>query len=440
MIDHRPVYHFQPESDWMNDPKLFFHNGEYHVFYQYSPAGAWRLRHWGHTVSRDLVHWARLPIALTPTPGGPDQRGCYTGCVVQDGEKTHIIYTGVSPQVQCLATSTDRISWKKFEGNPVVGQEQNPEGFGPCFRDPCVWKEGDTWLMIVGSELAGVGGSAVMYASKDLVTWDYLHPLFTGDTERTGFQFECPDFFPLGDAHVLLTSCHATYWHVGRYADRCFSADKIGLIDGGKVYAAKTLLDDKGRRILWGWIREDRPKDEQMKAGWSGALSLPRVLTLRDDGTLGMDVVPEIETLRGEGWHFDERNEIEIGTRSTPNRLLPGPSGSALEIRAQFEPCSAIRYGVAVYCSEDLSERTDILYDRDAHTLMGATPLRLEKGEGLDLRIFLDGSVIEIYANGRACHTARVYPRHDHVNLGLVAYGGRAKVKDLDVWPMKGIW
>jgi len=93
----------------MNDPKPFFHVGECHVFHRYGPAGNRRLKHRGHVRRRDLVRWEHLPAALTPTPGGSDQNGCYTGCVVQEGEKTHVVYTGVSPQVQCLAPSTARV-------------------------------------------------------------------------------------------------------------------------------------------------------------------------------------------------------------------------------------------------------------------------------------------------------------------------------------------
>src|SRR5262245_61378520 len=112
---HRPVYHFS-SGQWMNDPKPFFWQGEYHLFYQYEPTFAltppaveagqraqypdrpdgayWGTKHWGHVVSRDLAHWRELPVALAPTPGGPDQDGCWTGCVVAEGGRFHILYTG----------------------------------------------------------------------------------------------------------------------------------------------------------------------------------------------------------------------------------------------------------------------------------------------------------------------------------------------------------
>src|ERR1051326_9206447 len=194
---HRPLYHFSPER-WMNDPKPFFCHGEYHIYFQHNPNGAfWCTMHWGHAVSRDLIQWHQLPIALAPTPGGPDQDGCFTGCVVKEEGRFHILYTGIpqlSPlqQVQCLATSADMIAWEKYPGNPVISEP--PPGFGECFRDPCAWKEGDDWFMLIGSELPeGSGGAALLYRSSDLVHWEYLHPLFVGEAACTGRDFECPD-------------------------------------------------------------------------------------------------------------------------------------------------------------------------------------------------------------------------------------------------------
>src|SRR2546423_15364868 len=124
---HRPISHFSPDH-WMNDPIPFFWNGEYHLFFQHNPNGAfWGTMHWGHAVSRDLAHWQELPIALTPTPGGPDQDGCWTGCVVEEGGNFHILYTAIPhltrphfDQAQCLATSTDLVHWEKYTGNPVI--------------------------------------------------------------------------------------------------------------------------------------------------------------------------------------------------------------------------------------------------------------------------------------------------------------------------------
>jgi len=435
MIEHRPAYHFQPPADWMNDPKPFFWEGAYHVFFQYSPGSNWDLRHWGHTVSRDLVHWEQLPIALTPDPTGPDKDGCWTGCVVQDRRRFHIFYTGVHPQVQCLASSSDLISWRKYEANPVVSAK--PEGFGECFRDPCVWKESAAWHMVIGSQVPDGGGAALLYESSDLIHWRYCHPLFLGDPAQTGAMFECPDFFPLGERHVLLSSYGKTHWHIGTYADRRFRAESVGMTDGGHYYAAKTLRDDRGRRIIWGWITEDRPLAEQKAAGWSGVLSMPRVLSILPDGTLGIQPVPELEALRGGHWHYEKLALSAKGEEAV--LLLDGPKGDCLEILAQFSIQEANEVGITVLCSPDRAEGKEITYYPTEHRLLGA-PLPLSKGEKLTLRIYVDRSVIEAFANGRACQTDRFYrQREDSLGIGLFCREGRIIVESLDVWEMKAI-
>src|SRR5438270_8146407 len=123
-FDHqRPKYHFLPAAHWMNDPNgPIFWKGKYHMFYQYNPHGAfWGTMHWGHAVSTDMIHWKHLPVALAPTPGGPDKDGVFSGCTVDNDGVPTIIYTGTKPEVQCIATGNDELTtWKKYKGNPVI--------------------------------------------------------------------------------------------------------------------------------------------------------------------------------------------------------------------------------------------------------------------------------------------------------------------------------
>ena len=266
----RPRYHFLPPSCWMNDPNgPIFWNGQYHMFYQHNPNGAfWGTMHWGHAVSRDLVHWQHLPIALAPTPRGPDKDGVFTGCAVINKGVPTLVYTGVSPEVQCLATSDDEmLMWKKHPRNPVIASP--PKGLEVTgFRDPCVWRENELWHMVIGSGFKGVGGTALLYTSEDLFHWKYRHPLFVGKMESTavsdnpvatGEMWECPDFFPLGKKNVLIVSTQGTtVYFVGTYADRKFHPELQGQVDCGAYYAPKSMLDANGQRILWGWIQERR--------------------------------------------------------------------------------------------------------------------------------------------------------------------------------------
>lgn len=457
---HRPRYHFLPPAYWMNDPNgLIQWRGEYHLFYQHNPVAAdWGVMHWGHARSRDLIHWEHLPIALAPTPGGPDKDGCWSGCAVDDGGVPTLMYTGVRPQVQCLATgSADLLTWTKYPSNPVIAAA--PEGFGPDdFRDPRVWREGGAWHVVIGSTTAAGLGAVLHYRSDDLRRWEFLGPLFCGADEATGRVWECPDFYLLGDRYVLVTSpvpLRRTIWFSGTYDGLAFHPQAQGTVDhGGHFYAPQTLMDAHGRRIMFGWVWEGRTPEAQRSAGWAGVMSLPRVVSLLPDGALGAEPAAEVTTLRGEHVGYEG-----LTLSSALSGVPADVGGDALEVRVIFEAGSArLReqaeaFGLAVRRSPGAEEETRIVYDcrqerlvvdrsrasldpettREAHS----APLPLGGGENLELRVFVDRSVIEVYANGRACLTSRVYPtRSDSLGVALWATGGRVRVASVDAWTM----
>lgn len=474
---HRPTYHLQPRSAWLNDPNGLIHrDGAYHVFYQYAPDAPWEEKQWGHAASPDLVRWTDLPVALVPTPGGADADGCWSGSAVDDGGVPTLLYSGLRAnepwQLPCLARSRDGMrTWEKHPGNPVVAAP--PPGLDLTgFRDPRVWREDGAWSMLLGAGVRGAGGAALLYRSPDLVTWEYLHPLLEGDAAAedpvwTGAMWECPDFFPLGDRHVLLVSAldgsranptgfrpflhHAAYFS-GEYRERRLLPRAGGVVDhGGHFYAPQTLLDPRGRRLMWGWIWEGRSDEAALTAGWAGALSLPRVLSLTPDGALLQRPAPELEALRGAHHHVG-RTAIAPGEV----RLIDGVGGDRLELALELDLGDAERVGVAVRVSPDGEERTLLLYDRMAETLTverdrsslspevrrdtRGGPLALGAGEPLRLRVFVDGSVLEVFANDRLCLASRVYPsRPDSRGVGLVAEGGEAALLGLDAWAMGSI-
>lgn len=426
---HRPQYHYQPPPAWMNDPNgPFSWKGVYHMFYQYNPGKPfWGDMHWGHAVSPDLVRWTTVPIALAPTPGGPDKDGCFSGCAVDDDSVPTFVYTGVSPEVQCIATSTDDLmTWQKYAGNPVISAP--PAGLTVTgFRDPCVWKEENVWYMLIGSGIKDAGGTSFLYRSTDLIDWEYLHPLYACDRARP--MHECPDFFPLGDQHVLLTSADGMHWDVGACANHTFTPERHGRVDWGHYYAARTLLAADGRRLMWGWITEGRSEEEQILAGWSGALSLTRVLTLGSDHTLRMEPVTELHTLRGRHWRFDD---LTLGP-SDDTRPLDGVQGDCLELIARFAPNDAKTFGVIVQGTDRIG------YDRQTQQVLQA-PLELASDEEMVLRIFVDRSVTEVFANSRACQTLRTYHKPtDSRDVRVFAHGGRATVTSIDIWEMKSM-
>lgn len=457
-LRNRPRYHFLPLANWMNDPNGLIHwEGRTHLFYQHNPHGPQSAqKHWGHAVSDDLAHWTHLPIALAPTPGGPDEDGCYTGCAVDDEGTPTLVYTGVHPQVQCIATSPDGlITWKEYEDNPVIASP--PEGIETTgFRDPYVWKEDYRWYMIIGSGIEGEGGAALLYRSSDLRNWEYLHPFCVGEMEEDGEMWECPNFFSLDGRYALLVSAlpqREVFYYTGRYTeDHTFEGEQMGLVDhGGYFYAPQVLRERGGRRLMWGWIRDGRDQEGQQEAGWSGAMTLPRVVSLRENGTLRYRAAPELRLLRGETTYYEN---VAITPSS---QMVPDVRGGGLEILAVLRPADARQCGVKVRCSPDEREATLITYDAVEERLildrrktsLNATvagdrrggPLQLDDEGTLTLHIYLDRSVIEVFGNYRTCLAGWLYPsREDSLGLRLFAEGGEVELVSLDVWEMRSMW
>ena len=454
----RPVYHFLGPSSWINDPNGVIHwDGKYHLFYQYHPESPqFGLAYWGHAVSEDAVHWQDLPVALHPTPGGPDDTGCWSGTIVDDAGTPTAVYTGVGPtgygeQSQCIATSQDGLlTWEKYSGNPILSEIPAISGQEYDLRDPMIWREGDTWYMLLASRIRNIGGSVFLYRSSDLYQWEFLHPLLTGAYAVDGCVWECPSFFPLDDKWVLIVAGKGrripftVFYFIGDYAEQQFTVESSGTLDHAYFYAPFTMQDARGRRLLWAWLREGRTEESHVAAGWAGCHSIPRELSLRD-GHLVTEPVPELDQLRGDELALNDLR-LAGGEHELDMQSL------TLDIELEIQPEGVV--GLAVACAPDGSEATRISYDpatqllsvgRERTSLSDAqetfpheAPHELAPGECLNLRILLDGSVLEIIADGRTSICSRIYPtRADSQGLRLF---GTGLVKRLSAWQMRSIW
>ena len=474
---HRPAYHFLAPANWMNDPNgTIFWQGRYHIFYQYNPNGAFHgTIHWGHASSADLVHWEDHPIALAPTPGAADREQCYSGAafVTREGAPA-FIYHGV-PDGICQATSDDDllVAWDKHPANPIIPTPgpTDPYRIGGA---PCAWIEEDTYYALTGNSGATPPDAAYLFRSSDLSHWEYLHPFYEGGRFTDwGEDCGCPDFFRLGDRHVLFFTSHphGAQYYTGTYVDHKFTPEyhrrlAYGAAGRPGVYnEGLTLLDDQGRRILFGRIHEARYGYAQRAAGWAGIFALPIALSPAEDGGLLMAPVPELEILRG------TRQSVTDLPLADSTVVLDGIAGDQLEIRATFAWDDAEEFGLNIRSSPDGQEQTQIRFNANPwHTHRAPKelqPLRelilditrssisaevsnrdsercsfgLPYGELLELRVFVDRSVVEVFANGRHYLAKRIYPdRRDSLGVEFFARGGSARLVSLDAWPMDAIW
>ena len=458
--EHRPQYHPLPPAAWTNEPHgLIFWKGDYHLFYQKNPTGPyWGQIQWGHMASRDLIHWTHLPVALVPEPGA-DQQGCWSGSSTINRDVPTIVYTGGDGQKAtiCIATSQDDMkSWKKYSGNPVITSPPT-ELHAKEFRDPFVWNEGEMFYMIIGSGIADVGGTALLYKSRNMIHWQFLKPLLVGDKKDSGIFWEMPVFGRVGDKHVLMVTevpARDSYW-IGTWKNETFIPDSVKprRLELINHYLSPSIrLDQQGRLIAIGIIPETRKPSEIFAAGWAHVYGVPRVVSLSADGQLRQEPLPELQELREAHRRYDN-----IQVSSDANSVLHGLEGDTIEIIAEFTRRKAERFGLKLRCSPDGQEETRIYYDSFDRSLnidrsrssvnpavernVRSGKLELSPDEPLTLHIFLDHSVIEVFVNRRATFTSRIYPtRPDSRGLDVFAEGGHALLNSLDVWKMKSIW
>ena len=465
---YRPLYHFSPPENIMNDPNgLCQWQGRYHLFYQFIPEGQDRV-HWGHTVSDDLVHWRDLPPALYPDK----EKDCYSGQTLVEPDRVVAIYHGTQSG-NSIATASDPLllNWKKHPSNPVIPIVPIDEN-GTPYRvfDPCIWKEDDGYYALSGTYRDGENrvdcrGVAQLFRSKDLARWEHLGAMIEGGFyTEPGEDHAVPNFWPIGNGkHMLLFFSHkrAGQYYIGDYdqdAHRLIPDThgrmNYGPISRGSLHAPSATIDDQGRFLGFFNIKEGKARQ-----GWNDVMTLPRHFSLGTDNSLCIEPVQEVESLR-----FDHRRVNPLDIPANGEVVLEGIRGKAIEIEAVIAPGAAREVGLCVLRSAEGAEQTRIslFRDTDSRTADGSLqidvsaaslrsdvlartpeigPLKLAEGEPLHLRIFVDRSIVEVFANGRQCLTIRAYPeREESSGVSVFARGGAAKIISFDAWQMRSIW
>lgn len=471
----RPRYHLIPDAGWMNEPHApFFYAGQYHLFFQKNPFGPfWHQIHWGHWTSPDMVHWHELPIALAPEDDGLATDGIWSGSATLAADGTPVLFftagndkarpnqrTGMARPHDLR--DPDLLRWEKYL-TPVTVQQEGQGRFGE-FRDPFVFRDGThkRWFQLVGSNLPGRSGTALVYESMDLLHWTPRGPLFSIDARPfPGFDatWELPVLLPVGrgtdgrERHVFLNDVHgqAYYWTgVFDAATARFTPDseapRVFDLGQGHFSGPSGFVDPKsGRSIVFSIAQGERSLEDERDAGWAHNGGLPIALSLGADGDLRLAPIAELATLRRA-----QLVDLHDASVIQATAALAAVHGVALEVELELAP-SALpgRRGLRVRATPDGTESTLLYVDTERNRLeidrthsssrhdggvQGGT-FTLEKAP-LHMRLFLDGSMVEAYVNERKCLTSRIYTtRRDADGLGLLAEAGD-RIVSLKAWAM----
>lgn len=484
-----PIYHLhaRPSEGLARpfDPNgCLYQDGVYHLMYIYQDRSLPREGHsWGHYTSTNLIDWTHQKPALKPAPGDPDV-GIFSGnAFLGENGQPMLCWFGVDAGV-CVATAEDSklLDWKKHPANPVIPiPEQGNTTFGKSAGDgkyfvwdPYMWfQDGTYYCLLGGNALANGKDTLYLMKSEDLTTWKPLHPFYEHpDATWTvpGEDCSCPDFFQLGDKHVLLCISHSVgaRCYVGDFNGEQFHPEQHVRMNwpGGNLFAPESLEDEKGRRIFWSWITDPRLITTQLATG-SGVMSLPRTLSLSETNRLQIAPVAELETLR-------KRHQPLSETELTIDRDLPlGDMGKHYELQIEIECRDAREVGIKVACSPDGQEETRIVFSpvnqslsidssdstlrRDVvysfHPLdtggardprgdthpcpITTAPLSHPAFEPLRLRIFVDGPILEVFAGDQLCLTQQIFPmQSESTQIKAFAKGGNARIRSGHLWEM----
>jgi fructan beta-fructosidase len=482
----RPQVHFSPEIYWMNDPNgLVYFQGEYHLFYQFNPAGtSWGHMSWGHAVSDDLVHWEHLPLAIPETNGVM----AFSGCCVVDQKNTSgfgsadnlpmvAIYTGHGhgKQVQNLAYSVDRgRTWTIYEKNPVLDLNH------PNFRDPKVFWHGpgNHWVMVVSLAVDKV---LVFYHSRDLKNWEEVSRFGPAGVKEKP-NWECPDLFELpienepgkklwvleadmGSGSVAGGS--GGEYFVGTFDGTRFTPLQASQwVDFGRDFYAPVswnhVPESDGRHLWIGWMN-NWETCLVPTFPWRSSMSVPRSLTLKKVPASEPDQAPRYVMIQRPVIEFSQLQAAPIDLK-TQNAGWPPkvalPSGNlhelAFALETTLEPAEERSCGFRVVTGEN--EFLEFGYDREGSVVYvdrrhsGNTtfhpafagrheaPSRLIHGQ-VKLHVIVDRSSIEIFVNdGEAVISDRFFPLGEDIQIEVFSGGPTAKIKGTRVWPLRSIW
>lgn len=482
--EYRPQFHFTPEENWMNDPNgMVYYNDEYHLFYQHNPhENEWGgLLYWGHAVSKDMVNWKHMPIALEPDDLGT----IFSGSAVVDWDDTSGFFDGKDGlvaifthngggQKQSIAYSKDNgRSWEKYEGNPVIPSDPAIKDF----RDPKVFWHDETkqWVMALAA-----GKKIMFYESPDLIEWNFMSEFGEGLGAQGGV-WETPDLFELpidGDPnnkkwvlHVAIgdgaiAGGSGAQYFIGEFDGTTFTSDHeaehINWLDyGGDFYAGQSFSDipeEDGRRIMIAWMSNWLYANQVPTEEWRSSMSFPRSLELKtaNDGSVKLFQQPieELNKLRGKEIFTTKNQVVNSGDAS---KLLEDIETDVFELNAEIQLDQPVNFGFKVRKSEEYEDETVIGFSGSTNELFversqseeayfspyfnGRHAVSLGENTKIDLQILVDKSSIEIFAKkGEYVITDLIFPREDGRGLEFYVEEGEVTINSLEIHSIKSTW
>lgn len=448
-----PKYHLAPPSGWMNDPNGFcMFRGEYHLFYQYNPNSSQvpGIANWGHAKSSDLFNWTHLPIAMEPDEDY-DTSGVFSGSALVENNIMYLFYTGnvnhegETPdheQHQALAWSNDGVTITKYEGNPIIeGKNRQPN-----FRDPKVWKHGDTYYMVLGNSFTvnnNTEGRALLYASKDKYHWKEVS-ILDQSYGYLGFMWECPDFFELNGYFVLLFSPQGIEPQGIRYNNLYQTGYLVGFFDyrslkftpvtefreldfGHDFYATQTTLNNKGETVMVAWADMWEEYYPERNDGFTGHMTIPRILTLDRQLRLIQKPVTQIQNAIGKRIRNGKiLSDTAVKLEDNAGKIdvkAPGNQNFTLILESNNQPTVIISYD----CNGGL-----VTLDRGGEDGKRSTKWRPK--DNLLWTVYVDSSSVEVFVgDGEATFTSRIFPD----GAVGVRVGENCQADDLSVYAMK---
>lgn len=402
--------HLKSPGNWINDPNGFiYYKGMYHMFYQHFPyEPRWGTMHWGHAVSKDLVHWEHKGIALFPTKY-EDQNGCFSGSAVEHNGRLYIYYTGVHyhkvnpddihqcldeqfESAQMMITSEDGFHFDNIKEKKVIIPAITDKKVADRThtRDPKVWRGKDAWYMVLGSTGTDHQGKLLFYKSENLTDWRMINS--THKEKGLGWMWECPDYFATEGGEVLIFSAmgilkdgkgeenHVLCMPVTFDEESCIMeiSKEYQFLDYGlDLYAPQSTVDAEGRRVLTAWLRMPEPVDQK----WIGMFCIPRVVEVQNNH-IYFRVHPNVEKM-----YTRQIQDINEADKAGYRVSLDMEEGESVNIG-----------GYRIFRIDDklCTDRTEVFKGHSKDRMQFATPV--VRGR-FHLDIYVDSNLVEVFVN-----------------------------------------